>query len=162
MGSQNSAQSFFQVLNLFLALLLSSFSGDNLAAQDDEGENNLQIAVNRIKRVVTWTKTWILLHICIPTESNPNQHDAGIWRFSLSVSGDDTDMTAGCVLLMFVDSLVSEEENRMTKDILALTSVTSGQSFRVPIAEAESDSEDSDDDAEEDEHSQVNMISCCL
>lgn len=71
-------------------------------------------------------------------------------------------MTAGCVLLMFVDSLVSEEENRMTKDILALTSVTSGQSFRVPIAEAESDSEDSDDDAEEDEHSQVNMISCCL
>uniref|UniRef100_A0A8C1P409 Sodium channel protein n=1 Tax=Cyprinus carpio TaxID=7962 RepID=A0A8C1P409_CYPCA len=39
------------VLNLFLALLLSSFSADNLAAPDDEGEkNNLQIAVGRIRK----------------------------------------------------------------------------------------------------------------
>ncbi|XP_073701241.1 sodium channel, voltage-gated, type I-like, alpha [Garra rufa] len=38
------------VLNLFLALLLSSFSADNLAAPEPEGENNLQIAVGRIKR----------------------------------------------------------------------------------------------------------------
>ncbi|XP_039539547.1 sodium channel, voltage-gated, type I-like, alpha [Pimephales promelas] len=39
------------VLNLFLALLLSSFSADNLTANDDEVEkNNLQIAVRRIKR----------------------------------------------------------------------------------------------------------------
>uniref|UniRef100_A0A8D3EC45 Sodium channel protein n=1 Tax=Scophthalmus maximus TaxID=52904 RepID=A0A8D3EC45_SCOMX len=38
------------VLNLFLALLLSSFSADNLAATDDDGEpNNLQLAVARIK-----------------------------------------------------------------------------------------------------------------
>uniref|UniRef100_A0A8C4DWK7 Sodium channel protein n=1 Tax=Dicentrarchus labrax TaxID=13489 RepID=A0A8C4DWK7_DICLA len=51
------------VLNLFLALLLSSFSGDNLAAPEDEGENNLQIAINRINRAVAWTKTWILEHI---------------------------------------------------------------------------------------------------
>lgn len=162
MGSPNSTQSFYQVLNLFLALLLSSFSGDNLAAQDD-GENNLQIAVNRIKRVVTWAKTWILLHVCILTESNHNQHVAGISRFSLCLSVDDTAMTVWCVLLMFVDSLVSdEEENRITKDILALTSVTSDQFFSVPIAQAESDSDDDDDD-DEDKHSQVNMISClCL
>lgn len=52
-----------QVLNLFLALLLSSFSGDNLAAPEEEGENNLQIAINRINRAVAWTKTWILEHI---------------------------------------------------------------------------------------------------
>lgn len=39
-----------QVLNLFLALLLSSFSADNLAVPEDEVEkNNLQIAVGRIK-----------------------------------------------------------------------------------------------------------------
>ncbi|KAA0715440.1 II Sodium channel protein brain [Triplophysa tibetana] len=38
------------VLNLFLALLLSSFSADNLAVPEDEVEkNNLQIAVGRIK-----------------------------------------------------------------------------------------------------------------
>lgn len=46
-----------QVLNLFLALLLSSFSADNLAASDDDGEmNNLQIAVIRIKKGIAWGK----------------------------------------------------------------------------------------------------------
>ncbi|XP_063065441.1 sodium channel, voltage gated, type VIII, alpha subunit a [Engraulis encrasicolus] len=45
------------VLNLFLALLLSSFSADNLAATDDDGEmNNLQIAVIRIKAGIAWSK----------------------------------------------------------------------------------------------------------
>uniref|UniRef100_A0A3B3ZIP8 Sodium channel protein n=1 Tax=Periophthalmus magnuspinnatus TaxID=409849 RepID=A0A3B3ZIP8_9GOBI len=45
------------VLNLFLALLLSSFSGDNLSATEDDSENNLQIAVNRIQTGIDWTKT---------------------------------------------------------------------------------------------------------
>ncbi|KAI9530797.1 Sodium channel protein type 8 subunit alpha [Dissostichus eleginoides] len=45
------------VLNLFLALLLSSFSADNLAATDDDGEpNNLQISVKRIKIGIAWFK----------------------------------------------------------------------------------------------------------
>ncbi|XP_078259920.1 sodium channel protein type 2 subunit alpha-like isoform X3 [Rhinoraja longicauda] len=45
------------VLNLFLALLLSSFSADNLAATDDDNEiNNLQIAVNRIQNGVDYVK----------------------------------------------------------------------------------------------------------
>ncbi|XP_014748850.1 PREDICTED: sodium channel protein type 8 subunit alpha, partial [Sturnus vulgaris] len=45
------------VLNLFLALLLSSFSADNLAATDDDGEmNNLQISVIRIKKGIAWSK----------------------------------------------------------------------------------------------------------
>ncbi|XP_017271368.1 sodium channel, voltage gated, type VIII, alpha subunit b isoform X5 [Kryptolebias marmoratus] len=45
------------VLNLFLALLLSSFSADNLAATDDDGEpNNLQLAVVRIKNGIAWFK----------------------------------------------------------------------------------------------------------
>ncbi|XP_029612528.1 sodium channel protein type 2 subunit alpha isoform X1 [Salmo trutta] len=48
------------VLNLFLALLLSSFSADNLAATDDDSEmNNLQIAVGRIQRGVAWVKVTI-------------------------------------------------------------------------------------------------------
>lgn len=46
-----------KVLNLFLALLLSSFSADNLAATDDDGEpNNLQISVMRIKKGIAWIK----------------------------------------------------------------------------------------------------------
>uniref|UniRef100_A0AAQ4P2Z7 Sodium channel protein n=1 Tax=Gasterosteus aculeatus aculeatus TaxID=481459 RepID=A0AAQ4P2Z7_GASAC len=46
------------VLNLFLALLLSSFSADNLAATDEDSEmNNLQIAVGRIQRGVAFLKS---------------------------------------------------------------------------------------------------------
>uniref|UniRef100_A0A8C4SDU1 Sodium channel protein n=1 Tax=Erpetoichthys calabaricus TaxID=27687 RepID=A0A8C4SDU1_ERPCA len=45
------------VLNLFLALLLSSFSADNLSAPDEDGEmNNLQIAFARIQRGISWLK----------------------------------------------------------------------------------------------------------
>ncbi|KAK3534869.1 hypothetical protein QTP86_032387, partial [Hemibagrus guttatus] len=43
------------VLNLFLALLLSSFSSDNLSAPEEDGEmNNLQIAIARIHAGLVW------------------------------------------------------------------------------------------------------------
>lgn len=52
------ASVFSKVLNLFLALLLSSFSADNLAATDDDGEpNNLQLAVARIHIGIGWIKS---------------------------------------------------------------------------------------------------------
>ncbi|XP_004614625.2 sodium channel protein type 5 subunit alpha isoform X6 [Sorex araneus] len=45
------------VLNLFLALLLSSFSADNLTAPDEDGEmNNLQLALARIQRGLRFLK----------------------------------------------------------------------------------------------------------
>ncbi|ELW62310.1 Sodium channel protein [Tupaia chinensis] len=45
------------VLNLFLALLLSSFSSDNLTAiEEDTDANNLQIAVARIQRGINYVK----------------------------------------------------------------------------------------------------------
>uniref|UniRef100_A0A8C7M5W5 Sodium channel protein n=1 Tax=Oncorhynchus kisutch TaxID=8019 RepID=A0A8C7M5W5_ONCKI len=48
------------VLNLFLALLLSSFSSDNLSAPDDDGEmNNLQIALGRIKSGMGWLRSQV-------------------------------------------------------------------------------------------------------
>ncbi|XP_006867094.1 PREDICTED: sodium channel protein type 2 subunit alpha [Chrysochloris asiatica] len=50
-------RSFRLVLNLFLALLLSSFSSDNLAATDDDNEmNNLQIAVGRMQKGIDYVK----------------------------------------------------------------------------------------------------------
>ncbi|XP_066483214.1 sodium channel protein type 4 subunit alpha isoform X2 [Tiliqua scincoides] len=50
------------VLNLFLALLLSSFSADSLAGSDDDGEmNNLQIAIGRITRGIDFVKKQVLL-----------------------------------------------------------------------------------------------------
>uniref|UniRef100_A0A8C7FQ99 Sodium channel protein n=1 Tax=Oncorhynchus kisutch TaxID=8019 RepID=A0A8C7FQ99_ONCKI len=52
------------VLNLFLALLLSSFSSDNLSAPDDDGEmNNLQIALGRIKSGMGWLRSQPFAHI---------------------------------------------------------------------------------------------------
>lgn len=49
------------MLNLFLALLLNSFSGDNLSVGDDDGEmNNLQIAIGRITRGVDWFKAFVI------------------------------------------------------------------------------------------------------
>ncbi|ETE65133.1 Sodium channel protein type 8 subunit alpha, partial [Ophiophagus hannah] len=62
------------VLNLFLALLLSSFSADNLAASDDDGEmNNLQISVIRIKKGIAWTK--IKVHDFVQTHFKQREAD---------------------------------------------------------------------------------------
>ncbi|KAM7387671.1 hypothetical protein PAMA_010015 [Pampus argenteus] len=154
------------VLNLFLALLLSSFSGDNLAAPEEEGENNLQIAINRIDRAVAWMKSLVLEHI---------------WSLLGKKNHIDPDQTA----------VISDEDN--SKELLALTFVTSDKlgsevkalccnhsnltsnyhniaSLRVPIAEAEPDfempeNEDEDDEEEEEEekenHFQNDESSVC-
>uniref|UniRef100_A0A3Q2QWA2 Sodium channel protein n=1 Tax=Fundulus heteroclitus TaxID=8078 RepID=A0A3Q2QWA2_FUNHE len=43
------------VLNLFLALLLSSFSSDNLSAPEEDGDlNNIQVAIGRIHSGISW------------------------------------------------------------------------------------------------------------
>lgn len=55
--SPNAIPTLIQVLNLFLALLLSSFSSDNLTAIDEDTDaNNLQIAVTRIKKGINYVK----------------------------------------------------------------------------------------------------------
>lgn len=48
------------MLNLFLALLLSSFSADKLApTEDDSDTKNLQIAIARIHKGIAWVKAFI-------------------------------------------------------------------------------------------------------
>uniref|UniRef100_A0A8C8DUM5 Sodium channel protein n=1 Tax=Oryzias sinensis TaxID=183150 RepID=A0A8C8DUM5_9TELE len=60
------------VLNLFLALLLSSFSADNLAATDDDGEpNNLQLAVARIKLGIAWFKVNMRVFVATVLKKQP-------------------------------------------------------------------------------------------
>ena len=50
------------MLNLFLALLLSSFGAENLqASQNDEGTNKLQEAVDRISRFVHFVRSHMLV-----------------------------------------------------------------------------------------------------
>uniref|UniRef100_A0A8C4TQ74 Sodium channel protein n=1 Tax=Falco tinnunculus TaxID=100819 RepID=A0A8C4TQ74_FALTI len=81
-------RSFRLVLNLFLALLLSSFSADSLAASDDDGEmNNLQIAIGRITNGIDFVKTSVitLLHrlwkgkkVAPEEEQEPNKRDNSV------------------------------------------------------------------------------------
>ncbi|XP_030364637.1 sodium channel protein type 4 subunit alpha [Strigops habroptila] len=76
------------VLNLFLALLLSSFSADSLAASDDDGEmNNLQIAIGRITRGIDFVKTsvitllrrlWKGKKVAPEEEQEPNKTDNSV------------------------------------------------------------------------------------
>lgn len=77
-----------QVLNLFLALLLSSFSADSLAASDDDGEmNNLQIAIGRITRGIDFVKSSVLMllrrlwkgkKVAPEEEQEPNKTDNSV------------------------------------------------------------------------------------
>uniref|UniRef100_A0A3Q2FCL1 Sodium channel protein n=1 Tax=Cyprinodon variegatus TaxID=28743 RepID=A0A3Q2FCL1_CYPVA len=78
------------VLNLFLALLLSSFSADNLAATDDDGEpNNLQLAVARIKIGVAWFKANMRIFVATPIEDEQKPLD-GIYEEKLNCIANHT------------------------------------------------------------------------
>lgn len=51
------------VLNLFLALLLSSFSADNLANDEDSEPNSIQLSQERMKRLGAWFKQKIKTYL---------------------------------------------------------------------------------------------------
>ncbi|XP_061734923.1 sodium channel protein type 2 subunit alpha-like isoform X1 [Nerophis ophidion] len=71
------------VLNLFLALLLSSFSADNLAAtEDDSDTNNLQIAIGRIHNGMAFVKS-LLRSCCNSVCLRTNRHNQGEVKSSL-------------------------------------------------------------------------------
>ncbi|XP_051938737.1 sodium channel, voltage-gated, type I-like, alpha isoform X2 [Hippocampus zosterae] len=71
------------VLNLFLALLLSSFSADNLAAtEDDSDTNNLQIAIARIHKGIAFVKS-LLQSTCNSVCLRSNEQNQGEDKSSL-------------------------------------------------------------------------------
>ncbi|KAK3508193.1 hypothetical protein QTP70_017067 [Hemibagrus guttatus] len=137
MISRSSAESVRgEVLNLFLALLLSSFSGDNLASSDEDGEmNNLQIAISRITRGIDWVKAFIITHVrrllgLKPKEEEKKGNDLVLNHMDTGESGDET-----------------KEELKLEPDGALRMAV-------VPIAKGESDAEspcDDDDSTSEDE-----------
>ncbi|KAM9409072.1 sodium channel protein type 4 subunit alpha B-like isoform 2-T3 [Pholidichthys leucotaenia] len=93
------------VLNLFLALLFNSFSGNNLSATE-EGENNMRIAINRINQAVARAKAWILQHILsIAGKKTPNYHDS-----SAGSCDKDNQTTKEVLPLTFVDE---EDEEKV-------------------------------------------------
>ncbi|XP_035519848.1 sodium channel protein type 4 subunit alpha A isoform X3 [Morone saxatilis] len=139
------------VLNLFLALLLSSFSGDNLSAGDDDGEmNNLQIAIGRITRGIDWFKAFIIrtaLQILgrEPKESEPDEDlmdDGDPKREGIEMNHLDTSQN-----LKMADGIANcLVEGRPSGFI-----VDGEFSLNVPIALGESDFENLGEDDEDDE-----------
>ncbi|XP_040102145.1 sodium channel protein type 5 subunit alpha isoform X1 [Oryx dammah] len=135
------------VLNLFLALLLSSFSADNLTAPDEDGEmNNLQLALARIQRGLRFIKrtTW---DFCCGLLQRPPQKPA-----ALASQGQ----LPGCIA---TSSPPPPPESEKAPPARKETRFEEGQRpgqgaprdaepVCVPIAMAESDTDDPEEDEE--------------
>ncbi|KAI4553990.1 hypothetical protein MJT46_016170 [Ovis ammon polii x Ovis aries] len=135
------------VLNLFLALLLSSFSADNLTAPDEDGEmNNLQLALARIQRGLRFIKrtTW---DFCCGLLQRPPQKPA-----ALASQGQ----LPGCIATSSPPPpLESEKAPPARKETRFEEGQRPGQGAPgdaepvcVPIAVAESDMDDPEEDEE--------------
>ncbi|XP_071395262.1 sodium channel protein type 4 subunit alpha B [Centroberyx affinis] len=136
------------VLNLFLALLLSSFSGDNLAAPEEEGENNLQIAISRISRATDWIRAWILGHIWTLL----GKSHAELGHAAELENNKEEDRKEFLALTFVTSDKAVSEANALSDNHGNLSSNYSNIiSLRVPIATAESDFETPDDEDEDEE-----------
>ncbi|XP_059356602.1 sodium channel protein type 2 subunit alpha-like isoform X1 [Carassius carassius] len=124
------------VLNLFLALLLSSFSADNLAAPGEDVEkNNLQIAVGRIKKGFAVVKACLQNFFrsgCIRKQKPKKKTIDGsiILRNCKKITSNHTS-------LELVKGIGSTDMDSDTEDFISNPSLT----VSVPIAVEESDFE---------------------
>ncbi|KAG9476511.1 hypothetical protein GDO78_003188 [Eleutherodactylus coqui] len=147
------------VLNLFLALLLSSFSADNLSAPDEDGEmNNLQIAIARIQRGISFAKRSVIdfiRNLCTKPKSgdtfvtslsvkNRNKNNINLHNhINMSETGKgkddylDGNNTNGGIAKSGQKYVVSEGDDYLTNPRF---------SGCVPIAMGESDMEYHEDD----------------
>uniref|UniRef100_UPI00398EC875 sodium channel protein type 4 subunit alpha B n=1 Tax=Pristiophorus japonicus TaxID=55135 RepID=UPI00398EC875 len=141
------------VLNLFLALLLSSFSADNLSASDDDTElNNLQIALNRITKAIDFVKNFALQII---GRKKNEQEEKQLDDLSPSKTGaldfNHTEPEAGKEESSKLDG-VSTKKGKYLPDktdhvgLFANAHLT----VHVPIAEGESDVEDDEQSSDAD------------
>uniref|UniRef100_A0A4W2I5D4 Sodium channel protein n=1 Tax=Bos indicus x Bos taurus TaxID=30522 RepID=A0A4W2I5D4_BOBOX len=135
------------VLNLFLALLLSSFSADNLTAPDEDGEmNNLQLALARIQRGLRFIKRTTWDFCCVLLQRPPQKPTA------LASQGQ----LPGCIA---TSSPPPQPESEKAPPARKETRFEEGQRpgqgapgdaepVCVPIALAESDTDDPEEDEE--------------
>ncbi|XP_070783820.1 sodium channel protein type 4 subunit alpha A isoform X2 [Enoplosus armatus] len=145
------------VLNLFLALLLSSFSGDNLSAGDDDGEmNNLQIAIGRITRGINWFKAFIIRTVLQILGRKPKEPEEG--------PADDEDPKTEGIEMNHLDT---SENFKMADGITNCLVegrpsgfIVDGEiSLNVPIAPGESDLNLGEDDEDDADHANDSEIS---
>ncbi|XP_040821410.1 sodium channel protein type 10 subunit alpha isoform X2 [Ochotona curzoniae] len=133
------------VLNLFIALLLNSFSADNLTAPEEDGEvNNLQVALARIqvfgRRARQWLHRFLRRHCLLPRPKAQPQLPVKL-PLSNSISGNCTAAKAGPGGL----SAPRGPNDDLVSGSLVWVS--------APIAEGESDLDDLEDDGERESQS---------
>ncbi|XP_071398997.1 sodium channel protein type 2 subunit alpha-like [Centroberyx affinis] len=119
------------VLNLFLALLLSSFSSDNLSAPDEDGDlNNIQIAVARIHSGITWLTTNVAE--LFNGNVKHQQQKAKETGQSIKLVANHVESNGGICGRYEEKYIIPEEDSYMTNPNLTVI---------VPIAPGESDVE---------------------
>ncbi|CAL8235542.1 unnamed protein product [Arctogadus glacialis] len=142
------------VLNLFLALLLSSFSSENLSAPDDDGEmNNLHIAIHRITRGLTWCRGQVVDFFNGNLKRRRKKRKEAKAMMKLKrLSSTHTPESNGAVIGRGLEKFVApEEDSYMTNPNLTIS---------VPIAPGESDVEfPEEEDEEEEEEDQRSVTS---
>ncbi|XP_065741996.1 sodium channel protein type 10 subunit alpha [Phocoena phocoena] len=139
------------VLNLFIALLLNSFSTDNLTAPEDDGEvNNLQVALariqvlgRRIKKALCSFLNWPFL---LP---RPKAEPQLVVKLPLSTSKAENHITADTAAGSPGGLLAPGGPRDDHSDFITNPNIW----VSVPIAEGESDLDDLEDDGEEDAQS---------
>uniref|UniRef100_H0XBM7 Sodium channel protein n=1 Tax=Otolemur garnettii TaxID=30611 RepID=H0XBM7_OTOGA len=133
------------VLNLFIALLLNSFSADNLAAPEDDGEvNNLQVALVRIQVFGLRTKKALCSFFHRPCLiPQPKVEPKLVVKLPLSSSKTENHIPANAAMGN-LQGPRDEYGDFITNPNMWVS---------VPIAEGESDLDDLEDEAEEDARS---------
>lgn len=133
------------MLNLFLALLLSSFSSDNLSAPDEDGDlNNIQIAIARITAGVSWLVTSIvdLFNRGLKRQKQKTKEA----NQAIKQVGNHVECNGGIFGRYGEKYIIPEEDSYMTNPNLTVI---------VPIAPGESDveflEEEENSDTSEDE-----------
>uniref|UniRef100_A0A8C5HSA4 Sodium channel protein n=1 Tax=Gouania willdenowi TaxID=441366 RepID=A0A8C5HSA4_GOUWI len=141
------------VLNLFLALLLSSFSSDNLSAPEEDGDlNNIQIAIARIHFGICWlvTKVMNLFRHDLKGRKQKGKEASP----ALILVGNHVESNGGLFSLYGEKYIIPEEDSYMTNPNLTIV---------VPIAPGESDvefpEEDEISEESEDEDNKPEQIS---
>uniref|UniRef100_A0A8C5N1W8 Sodium channel protein n=1 Tax=Leptobrachium leishanense TaxID=445787 RepID=A0A8C5N1W8_9ANUR len=131
------------VLNLFLALLLSSFSADNLSASDDDGEmNNLQIAIGRITRGIDFVKKTFLslIHFKKKTKNKDEEDvNADSTKDNFVLNHVNTEPEPPKLDYPFLDSSTKKEHIIMDEFDRNNYILNSHFRIEVPIASEESD-----------------------
>ncbi|KAK5888683.1 hypothetical protein CesoFtcFv8_014749 [Champsocephalus esox] len=141
---------FAVVLNLFLALLLSSFSSDNLSAPDEDGDlNNIQIAIARIESGFSWL-TSCIFDLCRRSSKQREQKANEISK----LVGNHVESNGGIFGRYGEKYIAPGEDSYMTNPNLTVI---------VPIAPGESDveflEEEEISESSEDENSKPELVS---